>query len=830
MERREIWRLGTYSAGLGAISPEVNELPSWLTSETDGVAIELEGRVGQFVSRSELLELRMNSVLIDILKKGASAVASLQDQSRQAIDQNTGKPPDFTITRVLPEVYNSAVEQIDEVISGSKHGRESSLTSDNLQNVELDRLHHRVGVLESENKRLAAELEQALRKTSDSVNCPGNKLGSASGLVPPTTKLSFKAITPERDDVGQVKKDKYQALVIKYNDLYTNWSYLDDARKKLETSLRSEKEKLQRWATWAEGQEKLIAKTKAKVRMQEEEIKRLQDRVNELEGLNGLPATGVETTPCGRAGLADVLVKAEDSPVLSPSLLHNIHHTRIDKEIPPYTGTELHGSSSTEGLPEDLPALDEQQSHSRHQQTETLPQLPSSDEPEVISARPVKKRKAKNNISEPLLPKVKVENISSSPIGLAAFGQLSSCEGVDLDEIGDKVTTPRKRHRTIGYSSTGSVTGSFALPDSEIASNQVHDVGDRSPLRVIPNNLYMNNPFKTPGKSVLSTKKPITSRSLSTPGHVSSINSTRNIAEKEPTPAKNSAIERISEGGELLPSSSSLRKTVGRQSNLLHDLLEHPSPHRHTLGTPKDRLLGDSPLRLSKSFSGPTVSDRTSGISAKETPSRQPGQLDQPRSSKRSTQKRQGKSFSATLDDGPLRSKSLNQLGLEHFKVNPNYNHGCDYAFSDVVRKQSDRRCLSGCTKPECCGTKFRRLAEMTLESPGGRTSSQEERNQALLEEFLGDGKHKLNSMSASEKDELLIQAKTRELSNKLGRHRHAFERRKSPPGFWDTDMPSTQEELNTRNLARKAERELVEQRYMEAMRPGGAYIFRDEQ
>ncbi len=98
-----------------------------------------------------------------------------------------------------------------------------------------------------------------------------------------------------------------------------------------------------------------------------------------------------------------------------------------------------------------------------------------------------------------------------------------------------------------------------------------------------------------------------------------------------------------------------------------------------------------------------------------------------------------------------------------------------------------------------------------------------------LLNEFMGDNAYKIRNMSKAEREELILQAKTRELANKYGRHRHAYERRSSPPGFWRTDFPTTQEEIDDREKAKQKVRDEVAKRYKEAMRPGGAFIFRDE-
>jgi hypothetical protein len=108
-------------------------------------------------------------------------------------------------------------------------------------------------------------------------------------------------------------------------------------------------------------------------------------------------------------------------------------------------------------------------------------------------------------------------------------------------------------------------------------------------------------------------------------------------------------------------------------------------------------------------------------------------------------------------------------------------------------------------------------------------TASQEEADTRLLKEFMGDNAYKIRNMTKTEKEELLLQAKTRELANKHGKHRQAYERRRSPPGFWRLEFPNTQEEREDRRKGERLERDMVAQRYEEAMRPGGAYLFRDE-
>ena len=100
---------------------------------------------------------------------------------------------------------------------------------------------------------------------------------------------------------------------------------------------------------------------------------------------------------------------------------------------------------------------------------------------------------------------------------------------------------------------------------------------------------------------------------------------------------------------------------------------------------------------------------------------------------------------------------------------------------------------------------------------------------QALLENYLGDDAWKLSSMTKQENEDLWLKAKTQDLANEHGKHRHRFHRAASPVGYWRTDFPSTQEDQREREEAAKVMRRMIEDRYREAMRPGGRWLFRDE-
>ncbi|CAI4215266.1 unnamed protein product [Parascedosporium putredinis] len=175
-----------------------------------------------------------------------------------------------------------------------------------------------------------------------------------------------------------------------------------------------------------------------------------------------------------------------------------------------------------------------------------------------------------------------------------------------------------------------------------------------------------------------------------------------------------------------------------------------------------------------------------------------------------------------------IRAKALSLLQLDDFKINPAFNGGHDFAYSEVVRNKEERAGLPGCVDMDCCGKGFRAMA-LAERGNGRRTAEQLVEDRKLLEQFLGDERHRLFSMTKEERVELWVKAKTQELANRIGTHRHRFGRMKSPPGFWRTDFPETQELEEDRAQAARQEREMIQERYQEAVRPGGKWIFRDE-
>jgi hypothetical protein len=83
--------------------------------------------------------------------------------------------------------------------------------------------------------------------------------------------------------------------------------------------------------------------------------------------------------------------------------------------------------------------------------------------------------------------------------------------------------------------------------------------------------------------------------------------------------------------------------------------------------------------------------------------------------------------------------------------------------------------------------------------------------------------------MNEEERQKMLVDIKARLLADQYGKHRSWIDRPRSPPGFWRTDMPTTQEEAEDRQQASVDERKKVLDRYREALKPGGFWKFADE-
>lgn len=435
---------------------------------------------------------------------------------------------------------------------------------------------------------------------------------------------------------------------------------------------------------------------------------------------------------------------------------------------------------------------------------------------------------------------VKSEQESSSPLqNLMQQRELNNLDTQDLDEIDNSVQTPRKKNAHSPFNVTNLPFSILPDEDSSNSIRRTHSgrqLGDQR-AEDKPNHAAALQPKDCNANVV---RRP----AAGDLGH----DGKRRRGDRRGA----EAIPIITEDGED-DLYKGTRKGPGgprkaRESARLNDLLEAPSSPKMAL-TPrpppksagaKASVNPDRPPRDPNGYgqlslvtpSKPALSKTSASARQAISTDTFDGALKKP-DHRRVSADNMRFNFSHGADrtprDGePYRSRTVDRLSLDNFRINPDRNEGVDYAFDDVVRKRDQRQCLPGCTRPDCCGSRFRAMAKVGgLRALPGRESIDED--QEILENYLGDQKYRLEAMNEDERLTLLIDAKAEALAARYGRHRYAHERHHSPPGFWRADMPSTQELEEDREEARRMEKEKVESRYREAMRPGGMWKFADE-
>lgn len=190
------------------------------------------------------------------------------------------------------------------------------------------------------------------------------------------------------------------------------------------------------------------------------------------------------------------------------------------------------------------------------------------------------------------------------------------------------------------------------------------------------------------------------------------------------------------------------------------------------------------------------------------------------------------------VEQETLRSKPRKFLRPEDFKINPIHNHGYAHPISEVVRNRDQRNCMPGCTRPNCCGSAIRKVVAMGGHFPSPRKSGfskgvpleyDSDEDERCLQAYLGDDYHRLKNLPWEDMEELLWAARTEQFANAYGKHRYHYGRQQTPPGFWDADMPNTQQEIKNKTIAKAMQKAKIAEMHREAMKPGGRYKFRDE-
>ncbi|KAI1133389.1 DNA repair protein endonuclease SAE2/CtIP C-terminus-domain-containing protein [Nemania abortiva] len=456
---------------------------------------------------------------------------------------------------------------------------------------------------------------------------------------------------------------------------------------------------------------------------------------------------------------------------------------------------------------------------------------PSSDTPVIVSERRVRKRKHTGGDKGDIATSVKLKmEHSPEPQGINEHRRSTPHESVDFDTEYHRVETPRKHTRC-------QQTHDTQLEEEDVGG---HDSDTRTMYLINPSRPTNRRPIDDgSARDLAASSRPEpegnTDSTLRSLNNNQVLRSRSNLASSHMyrktsiTPRGLASLAEDEYQDENLgPSNMDDRPRASVLEQLLNmPSLAHQNETLRFSSSVENRPSLDLYLQLPKKRELPFGKDARKGTSAtpKGSPnvtSHQPASLstNQGRDKAKATTRSEGKGKSGAPT---LRQTPKERLRLEDFKVNPQANEGYDYAFNEVVRNKDDRACLQGCVKENCCGHKFRALAHTY------RANTRPYEFQSLLESYLGDDCHRLSTMSEAERETLWLEAKTKELADAHGKHRHRYPRMTTPPGFWRSDFPSTQEGEEYNEEAAELERKAIEERYREAMRPGGLWIFRDE-
>lgn len=624
----------------------------------------------------------------------------------------------------------------------------------------------------------------------------------------------------------------------KYRGLYKHFNELIEVCGALRVKVDSHKQKLVQWHDRITREEFTIELSGAPVKFQR--VHGAQCTSNQLQ----LPPSRPKSLPSEPVNhRARPEASTLDLNQLKPKLLEDpkkqdIRHKHdIGSNTQTHYTTELPESASTNS---DVPSTTE----------ETASNDCTSDASTGTTARELKRKRVllpepnpqdpplnddstEGRLQRPIV--IKSESMSSSPLRNFS-GYRAPTGSQDLDEIGSSVETPTKKNRpNRNYHNQGDPSGTnvfeaASAPEQDYKNFQRQESEWRTPrqsgaLRPIDNNARVVN--FSDQRSTKPKRNPEKTAKYAIPS----------IAEDGENYVNVDTAQRI--GKPVCGANESLPNTNNAPAQQrLQDLLESPLPSRLPLNAQRSHAQPSNTAQSSARGSGGVVdqSSRENRRNLSATNPKPLQEVQEPRVrtpvahiQKPTSVDAHANSTEARTGNRPYRDRSLEQFELSHFKINSEYNHGLDFAFDTVVRRKDERKCMSGCTRPGCCGEKFLSMARIGGLPTNLERSSLESEERKILEDYLGDDKHLLDIMDPKDRAGLLHEAQARLLADAYGKHRHNHPRSSTPPGFWRTDMPDTQELERDREEARKQEREKVHERYREARRPGGLWKFADE-
>lgn len=474
-----------------------------------------------------------------------------------------------------------------------------------------------------------------------------------------------------------------------------------------------------------------------------------------------------------------------------------------------------------------------------HDQSLQIKQEPSDDdEPIVVGGIGLKRRRGESSSAMANTRRIKQEPESPERLG-------SREQPVELRS--EDYSSPLRKTRTLMRTETSdldAIHGAFKTPRSRRIRNQHRATSEnRAGISVqAPRGLTRNSSSLSEGDATRLPQLPTEQEDL---GDGEGRNSQAIVPKAEVTPKANPNTRRkaLHQLSPNVPCASKMTRKRRRTS-------EQDADEVGAIAEDDDEATSQVTPKADNAPPKPHTSTRLDAMLENPTPGRQPLQPRRPPSTNKRTNLRRGPPQPEATNNNqatpsfkrppgiekspppidpasePLRLKPMQHLRPQDFRVNPAFASST-YAFNDPLNRKTKaaRRCLPGCIDPACCG-EFLEAARSGILPPSSKTDSQ------VLEATLGPGYAGIvAAYPASERGELLIQARAQEFANEHGRHRKQFERAHSPPGFWRTEMPSTQEEEEDRRKAAQMEKARVEGMWREAMRGDGKgrWKFRDE-
>lgn len=285
-------------------------------------------------------------------------------------------------------------------------------------------------------------------------------------------------------------EEKYKELEQKYSKLESEWIHAAAARDVLENKCRSHKKHLRAWAAYTKDWHSEKGTRTARTPSSVAETEDLGSRVEAVRA-SSAPTPTLATnaaSPSSAPRATSVNVPLESGEWCASAPASDDHE---EPELPRSHSEEFQAqvcSDSTETSDGSKKLTEVKDRLGGQESTSVLSGLLSEDaggsSPVVVSARPVKRKRARESsldinvkkslhnevragtVEQPV--RIKSDQSSSSPSAVARFKAADDHDTMDLDELGAKTPTPRKRQRLLPRSIQFTADENYSSPRDDL--------------------------------------------------------------------------------------------------------------------------------------------------------------------------------------------------------------------------------------------------------------------------------------------------------------------------------------------------------------------------